>query len=62
MRMYLIPHPYDYHAQGAYIVLAKSRKDALKKLEAKKLVDSDTKIDEIEAIKGDIYEDGGCDC
>lgn len=42
--------------------MAENKREALKKLKASTLIDEHTKIDDIEALKEDIYVDGGCDC
>lgn len=62
MKLYYVPHPYDYHQSGAYVIMAENKREALKKLKASTLIDEHTKIDDIEALKEDIYVDGGCDC
>lgn len=68
MKLYRIPNPWDYHEQGAIVVMAESAEDALSKASvlAAKNAGSYTREsiqwDKVTEIEGDIYEDGGCDC
>lgn len=66
MKLYRIPEPWDYHEQGGYVIMAESKREAVAKLKkwAKENRDypDGPEYSKVELIKGDIYEESGCDC
>lgn len=66
-KLYRIPHRWDYHQAGGYIVLASSAASAVKKAKAKHTgtawrADQEPEWDKIEELGDDVYIESGCDC
>lgn len=65
MRLWLIPHPWDYHEHGAYVVMAETAEEATAKVQAipkgHAYAASKIEYDKIKELPDGIYADGGCD-
>jgi len=68
MKLWNVPWPWDYHKQGGYVVMAKTKREAIAKV--KKLhtdckycqcTSEKIKYEETEEVD-DVYQESGCDC
>lgn len=74
--IFILDAPYDYHQQGQILVRARSKAEAVRKLQDKypkptgdnysygvgTYVNRDDLLNRLTPLEGDIYENEGCDC